>query len=305
MVYNITGGGGGTGATLTVTAPAGCTVTVSKDGKTKTKTAGADGLAVFKGLETGEWTITITDGEYKAQKAVTITADYSAEITFFVATIKVTYPAGSTCTATNGVTTRTSPDTSGRWEFVVTDAGTWTISLSSGFTDTINVTTKGEVYTLDSWPIYKPGDEFVNITGGWNARAWAANENHPGLIPELTKNSDGMHIVFTGQPYGQQKSGVVEAVKNIDLTNFNKFVITCKGTSDNTSHWREVVVTNRSNQYWRENYIAHINLYDNQTVYKEAILDISGINGSYDIVLCGKGGTGYSDFDIYEIRLGV
>lgn len=300
-----TNGGVGTGATLTVEAPAGCTVTISKDGKTKTKTAGSDGLAVFKGLATGEWTVTITDGIQTASKVVSVTADYATSITFFAATINVTYPAGSTCTATNGVTTRTSPDTSGRWEFVVTDAGTWTISLSSGFTDTINVTTKGKVYTLDSWPIYKLGDEFVNITGGWNARDWSGNKDHARLIPALTKNSDGMHIVFTGQPSGQQKSGVVEVVKNIDLTNFNKFVITYKGTSDNTSHWRDVVVTNRSNQYWRENYIARINLYDNQTVYKEAILDISGINGSYDIVLGGKGGTGYSDFDIYEIRLGV
>lgn len=76
------GGSGGTGATLAVTAPAGCTVTVSKDGKTKTKTAGADGLAVFKGLETGTWTVTITDGEQTAQKIVAVTADYATDVSF-------------------------------------------------------------------------------------------------------------------------------------------------------------------------------------------------------------------------------
>lgn len=73
------GGGGGTGATLTVTAPAGCTVTVSKDGKTKTKTAGADGVAVFNGLASGEWTLTISDGSHTVQKTVTITADYAVK----------------------------------------------------------------------------------------------------------------------------------------------------------------------------------------------------------------------------------
>ena len=93
------GGGGGTGAALTVTAPAGCTVTVSKDGKTKTKVAGTDGVAVFRGLATGQWTVTITDGEQTAQKTVTVTADYSTAITFFSATIHVTYPAGSVCKA--------------------------------------------------------------------------------------------------------------------------------------------------------------------------------------------------------------
>ena len=60
MIGKTNGGSGGTGATLTVTAPALCTVSISKDGKTKTKTAGADGTAVFKGLETGTWMLAIT-----------------------------------------------------------------------------------------------------------------------------------------------------------------------------------------------------------------------------------------------------
>ena len=64
--------------------PGGATVTVSKDGKTKTKVAGADGVAVFRGLATGAWTVTSTNGEQtSAPKPVTITADYSTAITFF------------------------------------------------------------------------------------------------------------------------------------------------------------------------------------------------------------------------------
>lgn len=83
MIFNVTdGGGGGTGATLTITAPAGCTVTVSKDGKTKTKTAGADGTAVFKGLETGTWTVTITDGTDTSTDTVDLVADYTKEMSF-------------------------------------------------------------------------------------------------------------------------------------------------------------------------------------------------------------------------------
>ena len=76
------GGSGGTGATLTVTAPAGATVTVSKDGKTKTKTAGADGLAVFKGLETGTWTVTITNGTDTSTDTVNLVADYIKAMSF-------------------------------------------------------------------------------------------------------------------------------------------------------------------------------------------------------------------------------
>ena len=138
------GGSGGAGASLTVNAPTGCTVTVSKDGKSKTKVASADGVAVFKGLSTGAWTVTITDGEQTAQKTVTITADYSTAITFFAATIHVTYPAGSTCTATDGVATLTAPDTSGIWACVVPNAGTWTVSITN------NAGTKSKSVTITS-----------------------------------------------------------------------------------------------------------------------------------------------------------
>lgn len=146
------GGGSGTGATMTVTAPAGCTVTISKDGKSKTKAAGSDGVAVFKGLATGEWTVTITDGKQTAQKTVTVTADYSTAINFFFATIHITYPAGSTCTATDGVTTLTAPDTSGSWACVVPNAGTWVITITDGEehkSEPVSITSDGQNETLE------------------------------------------------------------------------------------------------------------------------------------------------------------
>lgn len=70
------------GCTLTVTAPAGVTVTVSKDGKTKTMTADASGTAVFKGLTTGLWAVSISDGTQTSSTTVSITADYSVYVSF-------------------------------------------------------------------------------------------------------------------------------------------------------------------------------------------------------------------------------
>ena len=154
-LYGFGGGSGGTGAALTVTAPAGATVTVSKDGKSKTKVADLDGVAVFRGLATGTWTVTSTNGEQtSAPKPVTITADYSTAITFFAATIHVTYPAGSTCTATDGVTTLTAPDTSGTWDCVVPNAGTWTVSIGNGFRETVEVSANSEDLTLSKWYLF-------------------------------------------------------------------------------------------------------------------------------------------------------
>ena len=82
FLYGNGGGGSGSGGTLTVTAPAGVTVTVSKDGKTKTKVAGSDGIVVFKGLASGSWTVTITDGSQTAQKVAAINTDYAVAIIF-------------------------------------------------------------------------------------------------------------------------------------------------------------------------------------------------------------------------------
>lgn len=161
-----------TGSALTVTAPAGVMAIISKDGKTKTRTTGADGVAVFKGLSSGEWTLSITDEEQTAQKTVTITADYETAIMFFSATIHVTYPAGSTCTATDGVTTITAPDTSGVWELVVPNTGDWTVSLNNGFKQTVTIEANGDIKTLDKWYVLGvSGDVNEDITGGFNSKA--------------------------------------------------------------------------------------------------------------------------------------
>jgi hypothetical protein len=147
MIFNVTGGGGGTGCTLTITAPVGATVTVSKDGKSKPSKVATTGTVVFKGLETGTWEITITNGTDTATKAVEIKADYQAEITFFSATINITYPAGLACKATNGSTTLTAPDTSGTWACVVPNKGTWTITAGDWNAEA-NMTTSGQTETV-------------------------------------------------------------------------------------------------------------------------------------------------------------
>lgn len=148
MIGMTNAGGSGTGCTLTITAPAGAAITVAnKAGKVKSKTVGANGLVVFRGLTEGTWTITITNGTDTATKTVEIKADYQAEITFFSATINITYPAGLACTATNGSTTLNAPDTSGTWVCVVPNKGTWTITAGDWSAEAI-VDTSGQAETV-------------------------------------------------------------------------------------------------------------------------------------------------------------
>ena len=155
-LYGFGGGSGGSGesdsgGTLTVTAPAGCTVTVSKEDITKTKTADSSGTAVFQGLSSGEWTVTISNGTSTAQTTVSVTADYSAELAFFAATIHITYPAGSTCTAADGVRILSAPDTSGTWDCIVPNTGTWTITIADRertASNSIEITADGQSESL-------------------------------------------------------------------------------------------------------------------------------------------------------------
>lgn len=173
-LYGFGASGGGTGGTLTVTAPANVTVAVSKDGKTKTKNSGTTGVVVFKGLASGTWTLKITDGSQTSSKPVVITADYSTVIAFFAATINITYPAGSTCTCSDGTTALSAPDTSGTWSCIAPNTGTWTISCTNGEDSTskaVAITADGQTenvvlsYTL---VLYEKNGETVD----WSYKAY-------------------------------------------------------------------------------------------------------------------------------------
>lgn len=174
------GSSGGTGGTLTVTAPANVTVTVSKDGKSKTKNSGTSGVVVFKGLASGTWTVTITGDGKTAQKNVVVTTDYSTVIAFFAATINITYPAGSTCTCSDGTTTLSAPDTSGTWACIVPNAGKWTVSSTDGDKSKsadVVITTDGQtesVTLLYITHLFNNGDTCDAITGGWGTGATSA-----------------------------------------------------------------------------------------------------------------------------------
>lgn len=136
MIGNIGGQSGGgilTKSVLIVTAPTGSAVSVTNGPVTKTA-AEKNGEWWFRNLDNGNWTITATKNTQKATASYSITqfGVYRKSITYFQATIHVTYPAGSTCTAADGATTLRAPDTSGSWACVVPNAGNWTITSTLG-----------------------------------------------------------------------------------------------------------------------------------------------------------------------------
>lgn len=228
--------GGGAGGTLTVTAPANVTVTVSKDGKTKTKNSGTSGVVVFKGLASGTWTLAIMDGSQTSSKPVVVTADYSTVIAFFAATINITYPAGSTCTCSDGTTTLSAPDTSGTWACIVPNAGTWTAAATDGVentSETVSITTDGQIVAIELsyllW-LYKSGNTYNAVTGGWSVAEHGSTGGSFDSV--LTLNDDSM--LLSTEVWGGSVAYANAFTNNsIDLTGVNtlKFKITGIGNT--------------------------------------------------------------------------
>lgn len=216
--------GGGSGCILTITAVASETVTISKNGKSKSKTADSKGVAVFRGLDTGKWTIVIVRGGVPITRAVTVTADYHVAIPLFAATINITYPAGSTCTCSDGTTALSAPDTSGTWACIVPNAGTWTATSTSGTeTDSkaVTITTDGQSTSVElsyALFLFKPNAPSDIIAGEWELTGNSTVTAKAELTVKSVNNFNSNRII-SAHTKGQ-----------IDLTEYSTLQATCKAS---------------------------------------------------------------------------
>jgi hypothetical protein len=277
------GASGGEGGTLKVNAPPLVVVTITnKSGKTKTKTANADGMAIFKGLASGKWNVTIVNSD---GKPTTITADvqteYTVTIAFFSATINITYPAGSTCTCSDGTTTLSAPDTSGTWACIVPNAGKWTVTSTDGDTSKsadVVITTDGQtesVTLLYITYLFKDGETYDSLTGGWQGTV-NAEKQALQLIVQAGK---------TQNVYTKSK---------VDMTDYSTISVK---TDANVPGVSLSLIIEDSIVASKPVAKAELN-----TASDEVSLDISNITGSHFIRLYSyseKGGSRY----VYEVSM--
>lgn len=105
---------------------------------------------------------------------------YEATYYYFAATIDVTYPAGATLTCACGSTVYTAPTTSGSYQFVVHEVGTWTIKAVQGseeVSSSVTITTDGQAESVEL--------SFVKIYGisrnvTSSSPAWARTDDAVG-----------------------------------------------------------------------------------------------------------------------------
>ena len=290
---------GRNGAALTITAPVGATVTVSKDGKSKLPKL-SDGTVVFKGLSTGTWTITITNGTDTASKNVEIKADYEADITFFTATLHISYPAGAVCKATNGSTVLTAPDTSGTWTCTVDKEGTWTVTAGD-LTETVTLNTTGETkpVILARWIVKNGVLTDIGLTNPLISGRNVTPTQETGYVAIKNATSNAVVGVASGQTF--DLTAARKVVADIDVT-------TVGASKDYTQYDGINLVTSKAisakdvatsiknmTAYLDADHIA------NTTGRKTLELDVSGLTGSHYVGFAIGTKGAFSVYSLYVV----
>ena len=292
------GGGGGSGGTLVVTSSGAGTVTVSNTvlGKSYSKSVTAGGSVTFKGLKTGEWTVTLSNGTQTTTRSVTINADYSVSVAYFSATISITYPAKSKCVVKNsaGQTVASDSNTGSStktWTATVGATGTYTVTATAtdgsgkSKSTTVSITADGQSESVTlSYLIYyyNSGDQCTAITGGWDFSGDGS----------LTKSTDHM----------QYKSSYMEAylstANKVDLTQISSITFDVEWVGSLPPSSRYFLGITRSKFSGSASAAIHLNT----TSRNQYSLDVKSISGEYYIagsISLEDGGNGY--MKIYSI----
>lgn len=117
-----------------------------------------------------------------------------------VASIVVTYPAGSTLTCTLGSKVLTAKDTSGKWVFELPSTGNWVVKAVKGSKSksaTVEITAEAQVETLTltyQLDIFKSGSgltsgysvENSDVTVSKNSISWSGDANGGGISMYIT-----------------------------------------------------------------------------------------------------------------------
>lgn len=194
------------------------------------------------------------------------------------AAISVTYPAGSTCTCTDGTKTLSLKDTSGQGFFLIPYAATWTVTAVSGSkstSKTVSITAEGQVKNVTlmfETILWEAGaDQNTSITGGF-----AANDTNYVTIGDSTVTITGNRTYFGSGSNNWTSSGNFYTKNKVTKGEFEYF---CANIITNTG-------TNASNKAWL--YAADkYNFTNEDTIARFEIPVTTGETGVFRIPLTG------------------
>lgn len=172
----------------------------------------------------------------------------------FAATINITYPAGSTCTVTDGVTTYTAPDTSGTWACIVNNTGTWTVTSTNGSqtkSASVSITADGQTqsvtlqYFTATINITYPAGSTCKVTIGSTVQ-WAPD----------TSGHWACTVFSTGTYTVQSTLGSQSASQNVTITasgqsvsvalTYEYYIVNGSGNVDYTGGWKLLAYSDKN-----------------------------------------------------------
>ena len=192
------------------------------------------------------------------------------------AIIAVTYPAGSTCTCTNGTKTLTTKDTSGKVLFNVPSAGTWVVSCTNGTktaSKSVSITAEGQAESISFVK------EYLFSESDGNLATWVVDSNAT-VTGSYIQLNDGQAINLH--------------CKKVDLTNWTTLYIESQKISGGA--WTQAYIAPQATTTMSSN--TGLNFGTSATRTTEA-LDVSAYTGEYYIVIHAA----YTTCKIYNIWL--
>lgn len=214
----------------------------------------------------------------------------------FSATIKVTYPSGSTLTCTDGTTTLKATTTTGSYTFTVPNTGTWTVTSTKGSqtkSTTVSITTDGQSASVTlsyTTYYYNKGDQCTSVTGGWSAGT--VSGNYVAGTPSIGTDR------ITCSSYGATEVTTAVTKNKVDLTNVSTLHITSpSGSSAMYGYYGYFgVSTSRNGLVERA---AQVKIPSGSNV--SVTLDVSSLTGSYYLMLrmyAGESGADQVDMSV-------
>lgn len=185
------------------------------------------------------------------------------------ALIGVTYPAGSTCTCTDGTKTLKLKDTSGQGIFIIPYAATWTVTATNGTntkSQSVEITSNGQSVSMTlsyQLHLFEAG---VGLAAGYNLR-------HTG------KGSSSANTTqITLNPAGASENNQTYISPAIDCSQFStvSFIAERTKIQDMYSVFEIGLAQTPSTNQNTPEFAAHVNVVGKKTY----TLDLSSINGN-------------------------
>lgn len=253
---------------VSINCPSGSIATLSNDNNTYTTVS--DGVAYFPSVELGTYALAISKDDQSVSKTIEVKANIEDILTFFAATIAVTYPAGSTCTCSDGSTTLIAPDTSGSCTFTVPNTGTWTVTATSGNNSdskSVYIGASGQSISVSlfySLTLYENGE----LVSWSNASNGAYSQSLTSMTATYSEGSSATARFYT--------------TSKIDLTKYGTAYITLSEVTASTM-LTFGVTTSKPTTSWSPSFAASAT---NQSTGEQTIaLDLSSVSGENYVVV--------------------